>query len=134
MKYPTQMWLSPKDCYRCGQNKCTACGHAHVTQVFTSSFSGETFPIKSYININSKFVIYLVTSISCTVQYVGSTTSTLKTRIRRHLSDANLPLAEGVSMVSRQCQLVHGGATNTIVFSGIEKVTRLLRGGDIRNR
>lgn len=114
--------LTLKGFYHCSHRQCTMCGFAQVPQTFTSSYSG------------ARYIVYLITCKSCKIQYVGCTTSTLKTRIRRHLSDASRPLAIGVSMVSRHRQQVHGGSTNSLKFSGIAKITRPLRGGDIRKK
>lgn len=114
---PSDTWLAPRGFYRCGHRQCKACNFAHVTREFVSSHTGETFPIRRYINCNSRNVIFLITCKVCNLQYVGCTTTSLKTRIRRHLSDAGRPMAVGASMVSRHCQAAHAGSTNSLVAS-----------------
>lgn len=120
--------------YRCGHNQCIACNHAHVINTFTSCNTGESHQVRQYINCNTRYVVYLITCKVCNIQYVGCTTTALKTRIKRHLSDVNRTLAVGLSMVSRHCQQIHGGSTSSIIFSGIEKVSRPLRGSDLRKK
>lgn len=127
-------WLSAKVYYRCGHQLCTACGYSRLTHMFQSCCTGESCKIKLFINCNTKCVVYLVSCVLCNIQYVGCTTSPLKIRIRRHLSDATKTFAMGISMVSKHCQPAHNGDTSTLVFSGIEKVTKPLRSGDLRKK
>lgn len=84
--------------------------------------------ILSYINCNTKFVVYLITCQEYRVQYVGCTTTPLKVRIRRHLSDSHNPLALNISSVSRHFAQIHKGDITSFTFSGIESVSRHVRG------
>ena len=48
--------------------------------------TGVKYPIKQNIRCNSQNVVYLVTCIKCSRQYIGSTSTELKVRFRNHKS------------------------------------------------
>lgn len=77
----------------------------------------------------STCVVYLITCKTCSMQYIGST---LKTRIRRHLSDVNsaFALSRNISAVLRHCIDVHRCDTTCLEIQSIEKVNTAIRGGD----
>lgn len=127
-------WLSTVGFFKCGHRNCTACGFAKITRSFKSCSNGNEYAIRSYINCNTKNVVYLVTCTACAVQYVGCTSTPLKVRIRRHLSDASKYDAIGASMVSKHCQRYHEGNASHLNFCGIERVSKPLRGGDTRHK
>lgn len=52
-----------------------------------SSINGKTFDISSFINSNTKFLVYLITCELCHIQYVGRTTRRLKDQLYDHLHD-----------------------------------------------
>lgn len=71
--------------YKCACGRCRCCGYV-ISVTFISTNTNITYPIK-HVNCNSTYVVYLITCILCHMQYVGSTSCTLKTCICRHLSD-----------------------------------------------
>lgn len=58
----------------------------------------------------------------------------VKIHIRRHLSDVNWPLAINISMVSHYFIQAHAGDTALFSSSGIEKVSKPIRGRDHRKK
>lgn len=98
------------------------------TQFFCYSSNGTTHKIHSFINCNTKFVIYLITCTACSIQYVGCTTNPLKSIY--HLSDIKREFALNTSSVSKHFKLVHAGDTSSFSFSGIERFSRPLSKGD----
>lgn len=102
----------------------------NTTKTFTSAVTGKCYDIKKYINCNTTFVVYLISCRDCGVQYVGSTKCSLKTRIRRHLSDVDSAFCQQMSAVSTHCVQCHARSTASLVVQGIERVERPLRGGN----
>lgn len=92
------------------------------------------FAIKSCINCNSKNMVYIVNCHQCKKQYVGCTSNTSKTRIRRHLSDISNERALNISAASRHFVSEHNMRLNTFSVMGIKKVWNNCRGGDIRRK
>lgn len=129
---PSANWLSTRGFFGCGSARCTACKYAKNSQSVVSVSNGSTHQIRSYINCNSKYVIYVITCNICKIQYVGCTTTPLKVRIRRHLSDVRKPLAINISMVSRHFIQSHAGDTSSLSFVGLERIFKPVRGGDRR--
>lgn len=123
-------WLHNKGNYRCGHARCICCRHMHITKTFKSIITGQTFNVNQYINCNTTFVVYLISCRECGVQYVGSTKCSLKTRIRRHLSDVNCGFHRQMSAVSSHCANTHARSTSSLLVQGIERVDRPARGGD----
>lgn len=61
---------------------------------------------------------------------MGSTTCSLKTRIRTHISDINSANINQVSAVSAHCIQIHNRSVDTLRIQGIERVNAPNRGGD----
>jgi hypothetical protein len=77
---------SPKGCYKCGR-KCDFCNnYMHESSTFVSSQTGVKYQIKQNIRCNSQNVVYLITCIKCSRQYIGSTSTELKVRFCNHKS------------------------------------------------
>lgn len=125
------MSLITKGCNRCGHLKCIACNHIQVTHQFTSVNNNKHYLIDSYINCNTKNVVYLATCTLCQLQYVGCTSTPLKIRIRRHLSDIRNINSVNVSGISRHFKQVHKGEITGFSFCGIEQIFPDIRGGDL---
>lgn len=66
--------------------KCHACTFATVTKTFSSAPMQDRPPynIASYINCNSKFIVYMISCTQCNLQYVGCTSNAIKICIHRH--------------------------------------------------
>ena len=75
--------------YKCTANKCIIHKHLREGNKFGSSSTGQKFPITSYMNCKSTWVIYLITCQKCTKQYVGKTENTLYTRFNNTRSEIN---------------------------------------------
>lgn len=127
-------WLDVKGFFKCGHTKCTACNYAKITKDFVSCNNGKKSSIVSYINCNTKNVVYLISCTQCSLQYVGCTSTPLKTRIRRHLSDIRNTSAVNISGASRHFKLAHDGDLTGFTFSGIERVFPNPRGGDLKKK
>lgn len=123
-------WLQCTGSYKCGHNRYICCRHMHITKVFSSAVTGRKYNINKYINCNTLYVVYLITCQVCKLQYVISTKCDLKTRICRHLSDANCAFVQQVSAGSLYCSVIHGCSTSSLSVQGIEKVSHPPRGGD----
>jgi len=78
---------SETGCTKCTAKKCSVCPFMAVARKFTSSCTGESFPITSHIHCKSPWVIYLITCKKCNMQYVGKTTTLLYTRFTNTKSD-----------------------------------------------
>lgn len=113
---PNRNWLSTTGFSGCGHKICTACKYAENCGSFQSRSNRSTHRIRSLINCNTKFVIYLITCSICNIQYVGCTTNSLKIRICRHLLDINRELALNVSTISRHFQQCHSGDNSYFKF------------------
>lgn len=96
----------------------------------------RSFDIVSFINCNTKNVIYLAECVACQIQYVGCTSNSLKTRIRRHISDSRKTTfgTSGISNLSRHFAITHKGDTKDLRVCGIERVRSHPRGGNMRDR
>ena len=57
------------------------------TNKFSSTKTGQTFPITSHINCKSEWIIYLITRTACNKQYIGKTETTLYTRFSNTRSE-----------------------------------------------
>ncbi|XP_041424610.1 uncharacterized protein LOC121395346 isoform X1 [Xenopus laevis] len=136
----SNLWLNKNGCYKCGKNKCKVCKHIMIKESFNSTVTGKNYPIRSYINCDSKCVIYLATC-ECGIQYVGRTCRSLKERVREHLTPINLNNLDHigynhrrVSAISKHIMLNHNGNFNLIKFQGIELVKLGVRGGDLQKK
>uniref|UniRef100_A0A803K2I9 Reverse transcriptase domain-containing protein n=1 Tax=Xenopus tropicalis TaxID=8364 RepID=A0A803K2I9_XENTR len=78
-------WLTVKGTYRCGARRCVTCSHIRQSTTFSSSVSGTVFNMHFYANCNTRYVVYLLTCSRCSIQYVGCTTRSLKSRMREHI-------------------------------------------------
>ena len=88
-----------KGCTKCTSKKCAVCPFIVESHKFTSSSTGESFPITSHAHCKSTWVIYLITCKKCNKQYVGKTTTSLYTRFTNTKSDIknrkkNLPIVD----------------------------------------
>lgn len=75
--------------FECGATRCSCCEHLGGPHVITSCFNSYSVNVKQLVNCPTKFVVYLVTCISCHVQNVGRTTRRLCDRMRDHFSNIN---------------------------------------------
>lgn len=126
----THTWLNHPGCFKCGHRICTCCKFIKVTDSFKSVITEQDYKIQYYINCNTTFVVYMITCNKCCKQYIGSTKCSLKTRIRRHLSDINSLSFNQISAVSFHFIQVHNKDTTSMSVQGIERVVRPARGGD----
>ena len=69
---------------KCGSNRCQICTFLCVGRTFRSKTNGKEFRINYNLNCNSKNVVYLITCKVCGIQYVGSTTTTFRSRFNNH--------------------------------------------------
>ena len=67
---------------KCGSNRCQICTFLCVGRTFRSKTNGKEFRINYNLNCNSKNVVYLITCKVCGIQYVGSTTTTFRSRFK----------------------------------------------------
>ncbi|OCT76286.1 hypothetical protein XELAEV_18031482mg [Xenopus laevis] len=57
-------WLENPGMFRCGSKRCVTCGVVQVSDNFTCNVTKEIYRIKSYINCNTKSVIYIFDNLS----------------------------------------------------------------------
>ncbi|OCT76186.1 hypothetical protein XELAEV_18031381mg [Xenopus laevis] len=62
-------WLDNPGMFKCGSKRCVTCGAVQVSEIFTCSKTKETYQIRSYINCNTKSVVYLITCLKCYKQH-----------------------------------------------------------------
>ena len=79
-------WLKYAGFTKCGSSRCRTCHHVLNTKVFSDATEQQTFPIKTYINCNTMYTVYIVECTECKLKYVGSTIRKFKTRILEHLN------------------------------------------------
>lgn len=131
-------WLKHVGCFKCMHTRCICCNYVRKSNVFVSTTTKTSYPIKQFMNCATKYVVYLFTCKVCQVQYVGSTVCELKTRIRRHMSDINAVYTTNVSAVSRHAIETHNRDPSCFEVQAIERLHRSNRGGDdvhrLRNR
>ena len=73
-------------------NRCQICTFLCVGRTVRSKTNGKEFRINYNLNCNSKNVVYLITCKVCGIQYVGSTTTTFRSRFNNHRSRINAHL------------------------------------------
>ena len=71
----------------CRMYKCSTCSHLNCSSFFTSTVTKRSFPLRFSATCSSSYIIYLITCTKCKKQYVGLTTTQLKTRINHHRSN-----------------------------------------------
>lgn len=130
----SQTWLTTKGFFRCGHKVCTACKFAKPNSHIFSFASNKNFPVKDYINCNTKHTVYLISCSVCRVQYVGCTAGPLKICIRRHLSDSIKSTISQISMASRHFLEAHRGDNSTFSFMGIARFCLSIRRGDLNKQ
>lgn len=68
-----------------GANDFPSCPCIEKGDRFQSTTNNRIFRIKSFINYNTRNVIYLITCQACKIQYVGRTTRRLRDRLNNHI-------------------------------------------------
>lgn len=134
-KNPTSgNWLSTTGFHKCGHSVCKACGFAITRSAFKaiSIPNSKPFTIKGFLNCCTKNTIYTIECIACNLQYIGCSSTELKVRIRRHLSDISNINAVNMSAASRHFVTEHNRNVSSFKFSAIEKVKVGHRGGDTK--
>lgn len=123
-------WLSTKGFHKCGHLKYCACNFPMVSSTFSSMSMPDqpSFDIDSYINCNSRNVIYMITCQECLIQYVGCTSNALKIHIMHHLSDVANDKALRLSSASKHYVDTHNRDIAYFSILGIEKVCKDPRG------
>ena len=71
----------------CRHPRCLTCHHLNCDKSFTSTKTGNVYPLRHNFTCTSKNVIYLITCTKCKKQYVGLTTQQLNVRINHHRSN-----------------------------------------------
>ena len=75
-------------CFKCDKNRCDLCKNFLLqASKFQSSATLRHYPIQQKLSCSSKNVIYLATCCKCNLQYVGSTSTEFKIRVRNHKSN-----------------------------------------------
>lgn len=71
-------WLHFKGNFKCGIKGCDYCRFIKKVKSVSSSINGKSFDILSFINCDTKFLVYLITCEACHVHYVGRTTRSVE--------------------------------------------------------
>lgn len=123
-------WLQYFGCFICARTICICCSFIDVSKKFVSTVTGKQYTVKQFITCNTALVVYLITCCECSLQNVGSTTCSLETRARRHLSDVNSLNVSNISVVSLHCVQTHNRRTVSLRIQGTKRVNKPERGGD----
>ena len=97
--------------------RCVACTYSHNVKQLKCSATGQTFQIEQQISCDDCNVIYMIQCKRCNVQYVGKTSSKLKTRINRHRNS----IGQSATEVARHFEIPGHGVENFLAFA-IKKV------------
>lgn len=110
-----------KGAFKCGHKKCLCCLEVKDnTKVFSSTKTGESFPMKHHLTCQSSYVIYLL-ECCCTQQYVGRTLQNLNRCMNKHRANIrNKFLLHGVS---RHCAFKHPENPHPISIIPIDVVS-----------
>ena len=68
--------------HKCTSNRCDVCNYLAVGDRFSSHVTGTSYTVNYRLDCNSRNVVYLISCKVCGLQYVGSTTTNLKFRLR----------------------------------------------------
>ena len=71
----------------CRMPKCSTCAHLNCSSFFKSTVTKRTYPTRFPATCSSSYIIYLIKWTKCKKQYVGLTTTQLKTRFNHHRSN-----------------------------------------------
>ncbi|OCT57838.1 hypothetical protein XELAEV_18002928mg, partial [Xenopus laevis] len=116
-------WLSTVGTYNCGDTRCIT----RSSEVVSSSTTIR-HKVKSYINCNTSYIIYLLTCKKCNAQYVGCTSRSLKSRIREHIN--SIVSRSSTTTISRHFLECSNGDIDFLKIQGIEKMYQSSKGGD----
>ena len=83
---PTQTTTAGQ-CTPCYTNGLLRCQQVLKTKTFTSTQIKETFTIFQLVTCYSNYVIYLLESIMCKIQYVGKSEKLFNIRLDNHRND-----------------------------------------------
>ena len=84
----TNQTVNEGGCFKCEKNRCDLCKNFLLqASKFQSSVTGRHYAIRQKLSCSSKNVIYLATCCKCSLQYVGSTSTEFKIRLRNHKSN-----------------------------------------------
>ena len=70
----------------CQRNNCFVCSSMINTNTFKCTSTRQRIPIQNRLSCDSKNIIYVLQCQYCGLQYVGQTTTSLRTRMTNHLS------------------------------------------------
>ena len=73
--------------YKCPAKRCMLHTYAKEGRKFSSTVTGEEFPITTRIDCKSTWIIFLITCNRCKQEYVGKTETSLYTRISNTRSE-----------------------------------------------
>ncbi|MEE6473445.1 hypothetical protein FKM82_010031 [Ascaphus truei] len=90
----------------------------------------KSFYIKSFINCNSSFVIYILFC-GCDQRYIGRTIRPLKVRIAEHVR--LIKKKDLIHPVPRHFSLCPKGGINNFSYAALEHIPSHVRGGDREN-
>lgn len=133
-KGQSHTWLRQQGFYKCAYNPCKTCKYAFQCKEFKNSDESCTYKIKQFINCNSQNVVYVIRCEICKLNYVGCTTTKLKTRALEHLYDIAHSSTRNLSGASRHFVDIHQSNVQSFKIYGIEKMYYFPRGGDIRSK
>ncbi|OCT76279.1 hypothetical protein XELAEV_18031475mg [Xenopus laevis] len=110
------------------------CNYIKLSQEFCSTVTKNTYRIKQYINCCSKGIFYLITCTRCGKQYVGSTTRSLKERMREHINQIKNIKLSNKANVTRHFAECNKSNLKYLSIQGIEQIRLGTRGGDFLSK
>lgn len=77
-------WLSLQGFYQCNGARCNMCNYAKKNKFFPIDASKKQNQIKTFLNCDSKYAVYIIQCMDCNLLYIGCTIRKIKTRISEH--------------------------------------------------
>ena len=70
---------------KCGKPRCPACPKVKTGQTICANIPKKHFQLKSKVDCESTYVVYVISCQKCASQYIGETKRRLKTRVSEHI-------------------------------------------------
>ena len=112
-------------CSGCGHKSCKVCANMVDSRTFSSHITGTQYSINHKFNCNSKCVVYLLSCVTCGLQYVGQTSDKFRLRWNNYVSCQKKAAAGGTppqaAFHNHFLQENHRGLVNDVKITIIDK-------------
>ena len=99
------------------QKNCRYCPRLNLDGRVKSRTYNRWFPTKVNVNCQSENLIYLITCMTCGVQYVGQTKNGILTRFQGHYQDIKTKSDTTVARHFKKCSNMKDGQTSDFSIS-----------------